>query len=358
MAMTTIIVLPTHSASTATADALKAACISSTTASMPTVHQVSFRFLLQLSERLGRPLSCLSSGEDDKYLVNDPDPMPSELLQHDDDVSLGDELPSDKDIDADSSGHLEAAYEKSTDDAQDEVATVVTAKNDAVSGKKRSRHVCRASGEKWGNPSSASGVGDQLPTKKSRGDSSASETAMTLENVQQTAATSLLSDIESKPSQAVQDIGDFDEVVNHPSNLSTLEHEIRGDYAPASEASASLALDNVQRETTASTQQFVTTSNSPQDPKDATRSQTILEAIQYRRELLKLTRDIRMATEEQLAMMDSVGGRQIAERARGRLTKKKQSDDKESEMQEFQQLSSSLLGSNDEDRVEDVVSGL
>ena len=120
MAMTTIIVLPTHSASTATADALKAACISSTTASMPTVHQVSFRFLLQLSERLGRPLSCLSSGEDDKYLVNDPDPMPSELLQHDDDVSLGDELPSDKDIDADSSGHLEAAYEKSTDDAQDE----------------------------------------------------------------------------------------------------------------------------------------------------------------------------------------------------------------------------------------------
>lgn len=181
---------------------------------------------------------------------------------------------------------------------------------------------------------------------------------MTLENVQQTAATSLLSDIESKPSQAAQDIGDFDEVVNHPSNLSTLEHEIRGDYAPASEASASLALDNVQRETTASTQQFVTTSNSPQDPKDATRSQTILEAIQYRRELLKLTRDIRMATEEQLAMMDSVGGRQIAKRARGRLTKKKQSDDKESEMQEFQQLSSSLLGSNDEDRVEDVVSGL
>lgn len=141
MAMTTIIVLPTHSASTATADALKAACISSTTASMPTVHQVSFRFLLQLSERLGRPLSCLSSGEDDKYLVNDPDPMPSELLQHDDDVSLGDELPSDKDIEADSSGHLEAAYEKSADDAQDEVATVVTAKNDAVSGKKRSRFV-------------------------------------------------------------------------------------------------------------------------------------------------------------------------------------------------------------------------
>lgn len=179
---------------------------------------------------------------------------------------------------------------------------------------------------------------------------------MTLENVQQTAATSLLSDIESKPSQAVQFMGDFDEVKNHPSNLSTLEHERRGDYAPASEASASLALDNVQRETTASTQQFVTTSNSPQDPKDANRSQTILEAIQYRRELLKLTRDSRMATEEQLAMMDSVGGRQIAKRARGRLTKKKQSDDKESEMQEFQQLSSSLLGSNDEDRVEDVVS--